>query len=602
MRGIVGWHGEASSAAEAQDALRSMSAVHGPQAPSTATSHGSAVASYGPRTQVYTDQPLLIALTGAATIDGAPATAAAVATLWRERPSALPQALAGPFSLAIIDAEADRALFAIDRIGIETLFLQPGKDFVRFASCADALVAHPHANKAVDPQGIFDYVYFHCVPSPRSIFQGLERLLPGQCAERQGGKLRRRFYWQIDYRDTKAPLEPLKREFIETLEASVARASGNNGVDRVGSFLSGGTDSSSVSGLLTKVSGQPAKTFSIGFDADGYDEMEYARIAERHFGLDAKNYYVKPEDVLSAIPQIARAYDEPFGNASAVPALFCARLAREHGVDVLLAGDGGDEIFGGNARYLQQQILDLYQGVPGVLRRGLLEPLANMPGATKLMPLRKLGSYIEQASVPLPDRMETYNFLHRTPLGDIFSPEFLSQVNTQEPLENLREVYQRADTRSPLHRMLHLDLKITLADNDLRKVCRMCELAEVEVRYPMLDDQFVEFSGRVPPNLKIRNMTLRWFFKEALKDLLPQEIIKKQKHGFGLPTGKWLLENPALNAHASARLEALNKRGIFRRDYIDALNAQHKAGHAHYYGVLVWVLMMLEEWMQQHGV
>ena len=268
-----------------------------------------------------------------------------------------------------------------------------------------------------------------------------------------------------------------------------------------------------------------------------------------------------------------------------------------------MAGDGGDEIFGGNSRYVEQLIFELYDKVPGFLRKGLFEPLAfKIPGAERIFPLRKLGNYIRSHQIPLPDRMETYNFLHRTPLKEIFTGDFLASIDQDEPIKIIREVYHRADTDSVLHRMLHLDLKITLADNDLRKVSRMCELAGVDVHYPLLDEAFVEFSGRVPPRLKIKNFKLRYFFKMALADLLPAEIIHKKKHGFGLPTGIWLRDHPGLRTHARQRLAELKQRNIINPGYIDTILKHNDQEHANYYGVMVWVMLMLEEWLQSQNI
>jgi asparagine synthase (glutamine-hydrolysing) len=180
-----------------------------------------------------------------------------------------------------------------------------------------------------------------------------------------------------------------------------------------------------------------------------------------------------------------------------VPTYYCALRAREAGLPVLLAGDGGDEIFGGNARYAKQMVFELYQGLPRPLRAGVLEPLAQrLPEGIAL--LRKLKSYVAQARVSLPDRLETYNFLHRDPIAEIFDPDFLRQVDAERPLAIQREVYFRTPARHPIDRMLYLDWKQTLADNDLRKVGRMTELAGVEVRYPMLDERLVEFAARLP--------------------------------------------------------------------------------------------------------
>lgn len=604
MRGICGWFGGSERITDLSRVVNDMVRPFGRESASVPAERRGAVLALGYRTQVHRDGDLLIALAGTPRLeaDVKPADLLlAIADLYQRRPDSLPAALHGPFALALLDLGSGSGLLAVDRIGIEPLTYAATADGLVFASRADSVAAHPDASADLDPQALFDYLYFHCVPSPRVIFQGQRKLLPGQCVRFGAGRMESSFYWELEYREQPAPFEPLKKEFLDTLEQSVHRAAEDSEPEATGCFLSGGTDSSTVSGLLTRIQGRPARTFSIGFASEGYDEMEFVRIAERRFGLDSHHYYVTPEDVLAAIPRIAAAYDEPFGNSSAVPALFCAELARRTDVHTLLAGDGGDEIFGGNARYTHQLMFELYGRLPGPLRRGLLEPLAfQLPGAERIMPLRKLGSYIRQYRVPLPDRMESYNFLHRTPLEELFTGDFLDSVDTDAPLENLREVYRRARAESPLNRMLHLDMKITLADNDLRKVSRMCELAGVDVRYPMLDEAFVAHSGRVPPDLKIRRFKLRYFFKRALEELLPKEILRKRKHGFGLPTGEWLRDNPALRTHARQRLEALKQRGIVRTEYIDTLLQQHDQAHAPYFGVMVWVLMMLEEWMQAH--
>src|SRR5207344_3000253 len=169
------------------------------------------------------------------------------------------------------------------------------------------------------------------------------------------------------------PLPELKKDFLEVLRESVREAAQDG---TVGTFLSGGTDSSTIAGMLGEVTGSPARTYSIGFEAQGYDEMHYARIAARHFGARHHEYYVTPDDVVSAIPQIAAVHDQPFGNASAVPTYYCARLAKEDGIDTLLGGDGGDELFGGNERYAKQHLYSLYSDLPLFLRKCLIEPIA----------------------------------------------------------------------------------------------------------------------------------------------------------------------------------------------------------------------------------
>ncbi len=373
-------------------------------------------------------------------------------------------------------------------------------------------------------------------------------------------------------------------------------------VASTGAFLSGGTDSSTIAGTLRQIRGEPIPTYSMGFATQGFDEIEYARIAARHFQTRSYEYYVTPEDVVESIPAVAGYCDEPFGNASIVPAYLCARFARFDGTTRLLAGDGGDEIFGGNERYATQAVFERYGKVPGPLRWGLIEPLAALvPFGSRIPPVRKARSYIAQAKVPLPDRFETYNFLHRTPLAEIFDPDFLAAVDTQSPLANLREVYARTASTATVNRMMHLDLKITLADNDLRKVEQACGLAGVDVAYPLLDDAMVEFAARVPAGMQVKGGRLRWFFKRALDDFLPRRSSRRPSTASGSRWGSGWQRHAQLRDLTGDSIAALRRRNILAPGYIDWLQGQHASEHASYYGVMLWVMVMLEQWLEQHG-
>jgi asparagine synthase (glutamine-hydrolysing) len=521
--------------------------------------------------------------------------ASALLALWRRHGREAPRHVHGNFALAVMDRHAKSVFVALDRIGAEKLAFRAGPAGLVFASQADMVAGHPDVGAELDPQGLFNYLYFYQVPAPGGIFKGVEKLLPAEWAYWKQGELSRGFYWALHYRDEpRDDFAAQSERFHALLRESVARAKGD---DDVAAFLSGGTDSSTVSGVLKELAGQ-ARTYSIGFDATGFDEMEYARIAARRFGLDMREYYLKPEDIVSAIPVIAGHYDEPFANESAVPTYFCARLAAADGFKVMLAGDGGDEIFGGNARYAKQKVFEAYHLLPGALRTGLIEPLANLPGLSALPPIRKAQSYIRQANIPLPERMESYNYVYRQPLPEMFTPEFLARVDSHQPGELLREVYDRADTTSFINRMLHLDIKFTLADSDLRKVGAMTEAAGIDVRYPLLDDAMMDFSGEVPPDWKVKGQYLRWFFKTALKGFLPDEIINKSKHGFGLPFGLWAKDHAPLRERIEDRLADLKKRDILRPAYIDHVRNEHMTGHATYFGKMIWVMLILEEWLR----
>jgi asparagine synthase (glutamine-hydrolysing) len=507
----------------------------------------------------------------------------------------------GAFAAVILDHATGSCVAAIDRMGVHSLYYAPVEGGLVFGSTADAVASHPKVARQINLQSVFNYVYFHMVPGPETIFSGQRRIPPGGYVRLAGGNVGTGTYWKMAYHEREpADLPGLEAEFRNLLEASVRKLLDGRAV---GAFLSGGTDSSTIAGMLGRVTGAPAKTFSIGFAAEGYDEVRYARIAARHFGTDHHEYYVTPEDVLTLVQRLAQHCDQPFGNSSAVPAYYCARMAKSAGVEALLAGDGGDELFGGNERYAKQAIFGLYDKVPALLRRGLLEPvLFAIPGGDRLTPVRKARSYVTQASVPMPGRLQTYNMLNRTALDRVFTGEFLGKVDAGVPARLLDAAYHGADAQSMLNRNLALDLEFTLADNDLYKVNRMCELAGVDVAYPMLDDDLVAFSGALPTRLKVRGTTLRYFFKRALRGFLPQEIIAKEKHGFGLPVGIWMQSHAPLRELAYDALGDLKARRVIRSAFVDEMIAGHRTVHAAYWGDEIWVLAVLELWLQAHGV
>jgi asparagine synthase (glutamine-hydrolysing) len=520
--------------------------------------------------------------------------ASAVAQGWQRFKTDLPSRMRGNFALAVLEPANGQAFLAVDRSGAERLCYAKNGGHLVFGTSVQQVAAHPAVGRRIDLQAIYDYLYFHTVPAPRSLYQGVHKLLPGQFLTLRNGRVETGFYWHADYAPAAADFEARRREFRELLDAAVRDADGPN----TAAFLSGGTDSSTVVGALTAVRGAPVDTFSIGFDAEGFDEMDYARCAAERYGSRAHEYYLKPADIVTAIPVIAREFDEPFGNSSAVPTYFCARNAREAGFAHMLAGDGGDEIFGGNARYAKQGLMEAYRRIPAPLRHGLIEPLAHFPGLSQRFPLAKLRSYVIQANIGLPLRLESYNFLHRTPLDQIFAADFLAAVDPSATDTALTEVYQRTSSDHYINRMMHLDLKFTLADNDLRKVGTMTEAAGIEVRYPLLDDRIVAFANHLPVDYKVRGQTLRWFFKEALRDLLPEKIINKSKHGFGLPFGVWSNQYAPLGEMVGDSLVDFKRRGWIRPDYLDHMLTMQRGPHASYYGVMVWVTMMLEQWLQ----
>jgi asparagine synthase (glutamine-hydrolysing) len=329
--------------------------------------------------------------------------------------------------------------------------------------------------------------------------------------------------------------------------------------------------------------------------------LSYARLAAKHFKAIHNEYRVTPADIIEAVPKIAGFYPEPFGNSSAVPSYFCAKMAKEDGIDVLLGGDGGDELFGGNERYAKQKLFAIYDRIPTLFKKGLLEPmfLSSRVG-NGLAPIQKIRRYVEQAAIPMPDRLQTYNFLNHFRPEQIIDESLLRQSTRSHPATMLSDFYGGVQANTIVDKMLGLDLQFTLADNDLVKVSGACDLAGVEARYPLLSDNLIDFSASLPPRLKVKGQVLRYFFKKSYEGFLPNEILRKSKHGFGLPFGQWAVTDAKLGAFVQDNLENLKSRRLIRPEFIDRLLGTCLPEHPQYYGTIVWVLLMLEQWHQQH--
>lgn len=529
--------------------------------------------------------------------------AAALAAAYKRLGRDALQQIMGAWALAILDRDRGVALVAIDRLGIRPLCVArtgSGQGFV-FGTTTDSIMAHPEVSGSLSHQAIFDYMFFTRSPAPGTIFQEVTKLLPGQCIWYENGEAKASTYWRVDYSDDTRSRDELSEELMAVLRRAMARATTGRDFETTGSFLSGGIDSSTVTGLLAEQSQRISKSFGVGFDSVEHDEMGYARITAKHYGVEHLEYYVTPADIVDFIPKIADIYDEPYGNSSAVAAYYCARMAREHGIDLLLAGDGGDELFAGNERYADQKIFEAYGYIPRWLRGGVLEPiLMNLPAGDRVMPLRKARSYVRRAKVPLPDRLESYNFYNDVALTDCFTPGVSESIDQQNPYRLLRMHYEDSGAASSLDSMLYLDVRTTLADDDLRKVEQTTALAGLAVRYPLLDEEVLSFSAKIPPAMKLEGRKLRSFFKYAVRNFLPPETLTKSKHGFGLPFGLWLKTDPGMQALAYDSLASLKKRDIFQPAFLESAIETHRSGHSSFHGELIWVLMLLELWFQKH--
>lgn len=540
---------------------------------------------------VLTGRPACTA-TGLATALAGTAPPALLEGLLAE-PEPTLRSLDGRFSLLWIDLDRASLNLASDRFATHSLCWARSGQQTTFANRADQLDLE---RRAIDPQAIFDYLYFHVIPAPRTIFRGVQRLAPGLRLIANAGGTETRAWWRAEFHPRPVQdLEELKGEFRSAVRAAVAREAEAPGV---AAFLSGGTDSSTVVGMLREVTGERPRCYSMGFATDGYDEIAFARIAARAFDADHREYYVSAQDLVANIPLVAAHYDQPFGNSSALPSFCLARLARADGYQKLLAGDGGDELFGGNSRYATQKVFAAYQRcLPAPLRHQLFDPLGRCALAAKIPVLSKVRSYVEQANIPLPERTEQYNLIFRLGLDTVLSGALRASSDPHSPMRLQRAVWEAVIADNDTDRHLGFDWRFTLADNDLPKVTGTTTLAGLDVGFPLLANSLQDIACRLPADLKVRGQSLRWFFKQALADFLPDEILAKKKHGFGLPFGFWALQDKGLAELSRASLEGLAARGILNPAFVGKLFTELLPAHPGYYGEMVWISMMLEQWL-----
>jgi len=528
--------------------------------------------------------------------------AALLAALYLENGAEFIHRLRGAFALAIWDKQKKSLLLAVDRFRIKPLCYAVGSGDIVFASHPRALFASRRIEKSVNLKAIVQYLNFTAIPAPYTAYGGVEKLPQGTYLLWSDGQARTIRYWQMTYpEDARSSTSQLAEELLDRMEESVRVTSAEILSPKLGCFLSGGTDSSSITGLLTRIRQSPVQTFSVGFSEQRFNELDYAQTASQYFGAHHVQSVLGPDEVLKTIPVIVSAYDEPFGNASALPTYHCQVLAREHGIDVMLAGDGGDELFGGNERYSTDQIYQVYQRIPAILRRRLVEPLAfGFPNSAEA--IRKIQRYIRRANTGHPERYCEWLLLQYFEPEQVLGPKMLLRNGDADLLAVPRALYRAAPAHSELNRLLYVDAQMTLGDNDIPKVVRTGELAGVSVRFPYLDHRLAEFSGRLPVHLKLRGFEKRYLFKQATRQLLPREILRKKKHGFGLPIGLWLRSDPKLRGMAEEILfdSRTYQRGYFQRSFIEQLFRLMDGDDKTFFGDLLWLFVMLELWHRHH--
>ena len=497
--------------------------------------------------------------------------------------------LRGMFAFAIWDRGLERLLLARDRMGIKPLYYYVNGDFLAFASEIKALLELPEIPREVDPEAFDLYLSLRYVPGPRTMFKNIYKLQPGHTLVASAAGVRIRKYWDIGYPDQlpNAQQDSLGR-FRELLEESVRLRL----ISEVplGVFLSGGIDSSAILATMSKVAqAGPIQTFSVGYEASGADtgdsnEFEYARLAANAFSAEHHEYRLTSAEFEESLPRLIWHLDEPLADPACIPLYFISKFAREH-VTVVLSGEGADEILGG------------YRIYPRMLGMETM-PRWLGPALAHVAPHEKLRSYLRMSGQPLESRYRGVCRGFRSETMRKLVGEERLKSSDQRLSEIFGSYFETVNGASPLNRMLYVDSKVWLPDDLLVKADKMTMATSVELRVPFLDHRMVEFAATLPDSDKLGGKTGKTLLRQAMRGVLPAEIIDRPKKGFPVPLSSWL-QGPLRKFTQDHLLDAKSACARFMdRTEIARLVTQHSTGVMDRSQEL-WTLLVFEQWHSQ---
>jgi len=497
--------------------------------------------------------------------------------------------LRGMFSFAIWDTAQRQLLLARDRLGIKPLYYVELPHGLAFASELKPLLQLPEVGRALSWEAVRHLVTFMATPPAQSIVAGVRKLEPGRVATIGGvGDLRIHRYWDVEFHPDEQASE---RDLIDELRDLLCESVKLHEVSDVpiGAFLSGGIDSSAVVATMASMRSEPVKTFSIGFTETEYDELRHARKVAETFATEHHELVLRP-DVVDLAEDLAWFLDEPFGDTSAIPTYMVSKLAAEH-VTVVLTGDGGDELFGGYDKYITDQEEQRFDRIPRPVRRALGAVGRRLPeGATG-------KRFLEHLALDGSSRYLDASTLFRgQQLRKLFQDDAYEQISAHNPWAGSLECLDRNDLDG-LSALQYCDLNTYLPLDILTKVDRMAMAHSLEARPPLLDHKLVEFAARIPARFRIHNGSTKYLFKQAMRGLLPDDIIDRPKHGFAVPLASWFRGELAGFARELLCSDRSRQRGLFKTDYIERLIQLHEGGRN--IDLQLWTLVSLELWCRR---
>lgn len=505
----------------------------------------------------------------------------------------------GMFAFAIWDAAKRQLFMARDRVGEKPLYFYRDRDRLVFSSEIKAILTDRSIPRRIDPKGLLNYFTYGHAVAPTTIYQGIRKLMPGHYLLACDGNVEEIEYWDIG---SEPQIEPLgngggyksySRRVLALLEDSVRKRMISD--VPVGAFLSGGVDSSAVVALMKRHATGPVKTFSLGFDVGGaYNELSEARRMAAYLGTEHYELQVSHAKLFDSLRTLAYHFDEPFADSAAFPVYLLSRFASEH-VKVVLTGDGGDELFGGYRRYAADLAAPYYQLLPSILSDTLLPRLTNA-----LPRFRRLKQMIQ--TLPIEDPASRYGSWLQ-----VFSPEMQVELLGDDWQEEIRRydptaVYSFYYDRFPesakedhVNRLLYLDLKTWLVDMYLEKTDKPTMACGLEARIPILDHRLVELAFQIPGDMKVKRFRLKRIFKEAVKGLMPSDVLRRPKHGFSVPIDEWFRTELKDVAFEILLDDRTRSHGIFDTEFVERLWREHNEGR-HTWATQLYALLNFEMW------
>ena len=521
----------------------------------------------------------------------------------------------GMFAFALWDRR-DRLLWLVrDRIGEKPLYYGVQKGTFFLASELKAIRAHPDFEPRIDRNALASFLRFSYVPAPYSIYEGIEKLLPGHfiCLKSPVDSTKSQPYWSLDkvmQNGSNNPFTGSEKDAADELEVRLKKTVKSRMVSDVpiGAFLSGGIDSSTIVALMQSQSNRPVNTFTIGFNEQDFNEAVHAKKVAQHLGTNHTELYVNPQEAMDVISKLPSMYDEPFADSSQIPTHLISTLARKH-VTVALSGDGGDELFAGYNRYiLARKHWKLLKSLPLGLRRGLTGVMG-LIGGNRFENIYERFEFILPVNSRISLPAEKYekakkifstsgiDEVYKRLVSIIYIPEryLVSGTESSSQLDNVSLWNHNQDY---IGNMQKLDLLTYLPDDLLVKVDRAAMAVSLETRVPFLDHEMVEFVMGLPIDFKLKNGQSKHLLRKVLYRYVPKKIMERPKMGFSVPLGGWLTRPLRDWARELIEPKQLEHEGYFKPDPVMNMWNEHLKGRANWAHQL-WNIFMFQSWLDE---